>query len=814
MPYRLSTSLVGHKSDVRAVCSPRDDLILSASRDTTAITWTRPSNNDPFTQSLVLRPGTRFVSSVAYIPPSPDAPEGFAVTGGQDGIINVYSLANRREEPDFRLLGHQQNVCALDAAPDGTIISGSWDQTARVWKNFQLAYELLGHGQSVWAVIAIDPNQFLTGSADNTIKLWHGHKAVKTYTGHTQAVRGLALVPDLGFASCANDSEIRVWTMEGDLVYTLTGHTSFVYSLSVAPNGYIVSGGEDRSVRIWRDGECIQNIVHPAISVWAVSTMPNNDIVTGCSDGVVRVFSTAPDRWASPDEVQAFEQHVASQAIPKQTIGNVKVADLPGPDALLQPGTKPGEYKMVNNHGTAEIHEWDNIEGKWKKIGDITDTPGSEKKTVFEGKEYDYVIDVVLEDGVPPLKLPFNAGDNPYIAAQRFLERHELPMHFLDQIVKFIEANTGAVSLGSSPQYSDPFTGASRYQATQSNATATGQEFADPFTGASRYRAPSSGPQSGSSPTSANDPWTGGSRHSASSPTPQTPTSAKIPVRSPHLFLQCNISAMQTKLYQFNDVLASDVKMGMASMYTRELNFLDEIFAYLTKVSATPPLQPNTEMNANHLDVIMGLLEKWPPEQRFPVLDLARLIIAYAPQSYADPGLRDRFFNSLFDGAEWSQPWTLPLAKYRESNIQFLLRALANTFQDKTPLGNGSWVKVILQKLREAPYSALNKTHRMALSTILFNLSCRGIQEKLDPELFSQHLQFVLEVLTQERSDAEAAYRALVALGNVLYASKQWQQPLNGTQSNTARSILQALPSRFGADARVRSLSHDVITLL
>lgn len=86
------------------------------------------------------------------------------------------------------------------------------------------------------------------------------------------------------------------------------------------------------------DGECIQNIVHPAISVWAVSTMPNNDIVTGCSDGVVRVFSTAPDRWAAPEEVQAFEQDVASQSIPKQTIGNVNVAQLPNPDALSQPG--------------------------------------------------------------------------------------------------------------------------------------------------------------------------------------------------------------------------------------------------------------------------------------------------------------------------------------------------------------------------------------------------------------------------------------------------------------------------------------------
>lgn len=143
--------------------------------------------------------------------------------------------------------------------------------------------------------------------------------------------------------------------MQGDVVYTLSGHTSFVYSLSVLPNGGIVSGGEDRSVRVWRgmssncvqphdihsqisDGECVQMIVHPAISVWAVSTMPNGDIVSGCSDGIVRVFSESQDRWASAAELGAFEDLIASQAIPSQQVGDVKKSDLPSPDALLHPG--------------------------------------------------------------------------------------------------------------------------------------------------------------------------------------------------------------------------------------------------------------------------------------------------------------------------------------------------------------------------------------------------------------------------------------------------------------------------------------------
>ena len=86
------------------------------------------------------------------------------------------------------------------------------------------------------------------------------------------------------------------------------------------------------------DGECAQTIVHPAVSVWAVSVMPNGDIVTGASDGHVRVFSAVEERWASAEDLKAYEDKVANSALPAQQVGDVKKSDLPGEDALLQPG--------------------------------------------------------------------------------------------------------------------------------------------------------------------------------------------------------------------------------------------------------------------------------------------------------------------------------------------------------------------------------------------------------------------------------------------------------------------------------------------
>ncbi|KAJ6502016.1 WD-40 repeat-containing protein [Mycena sanguinolenta] len=445
MPYKLSAALTGHTSDVRALSTPNDDLILSASRDSTAIVWRRDSASR-FTSDSVFHASKRYVNAVTYLSPTPDAPKGYAVTGDLEGVINVYSLEPTKDDPDYILLGHTNNVCGLRTTPAGNIISCSWDSTARVWKNFSSAYELKGHENSVWDVLAINEDEFITGSADKTIKLWQQHKVIHTFGGHDGVVRALALIPDIGFASCA-DNEIRVWSLGGDLVYTLTGHTSFIYRLAVLPSGDLVSSSEDRSVRIWKDGGCAQVLVHPAISVWTVSTLPNGDIVSGASDKIVRVFSASEDRWAPAEEIKAYEDeiaqqspssHDAQQSLSSRSVGQLKIDNM---TALSTPGTKVGQTKLVLNGDVTEVHQWDG--SVWEKIGERIGGSSSEKtKTLFEGKEYDYVWDVAIEDGEPAFKLPYNVTENPAAAAQRFLERNNLPLTHVNTILEFICQNT------------------------------------------------------------------------------------------------------------------------------------------------------------------------------------------------------------------------------------------------------------------------------------------------------------------------------------------------------------------------------------
>ncbi|CCO26384.1 Ubiquitin homeostasis protein lub1 [Rhizoctonia solani AG-1 IB] len=806
--YKLSAVLSAHSSDVRDLVAPTNDLILSVSRDCLAIAWRRDGSSGfvPTTYSA----GSRYVNSVTYIPPQKNGgpgSQGYIVAGGQDTVINVFDLSNPGgvNEPTFTLLGHRENVCALDSTPSGTIVSGSWDSTARVWKNFQQVHELRGHSHSVWAVLAVDEDQTLTGSADKTIALWQGSKLAHRYTGHTDAVRGLSILPegiDIGFASCSNDATVKLWTLGGDILHQFDGHTSFVYSLAaIAETGSLISSGEDRTARVWEDGELVQTLTHPAISVWTVATMPNGDIVTGCSDGVVRVFSRNESRWANAEAIQAFENQVASQAIPSESIGDVKKTDLPGPEALERPGNKDGQVIMIRTTaGSVEAHEWSAGQGKWVKVGDVVDAVGQNQKQLYNGKEYDYVFKVDIKDGAPPLSLPYNATDNPYSAAQKFLAENDLSMEYIDQVVSFIEKNAGGFKVEQqSQQFVDPYTGASRYQASPaSGLSGSSTPYSDPFTGASRYAPASS--------------------HAAATPPPPKPTNSILPVRSALAFKQANIPAMENKFKQLNEGLSGDPNTSSLALTPLEFKLFNRSFTLMNTKAHSPPKVPvetSAELSQKDIDIIADVLARWPSLQRFPVVDLIRLLIAYSPNTFEAPQTSQKVIDALFEASEWkSEPWPSPLPKHRETNVLLTLRALSNLFQvgPHKIVGTGPWVPGLFQTLAAGPYSVLTKTQKVALATIAFNYSVVELAGKVDPLAAPAHVSLVTLMLNNEKEDNETGYRALVALGNIVYNAKSL-----GSLSDVAAAAYRPLLTNVAAafpEERVLSLVQEIKALL
>ncbi|KAJ3286669.1 hypothetical protein HDU79_006312 [Rhizoclosmatium sp. JEL0117] len=711
--FSLSAQLAGHTQDVRALAAGSSpETLFSASRDSKVLRWTR---EDPSLPVFLLRSDYKghgdFVNSLLYLGPTPEFPEGLIASGSKDKSINVFD-PRQEDEPVFSLIGHTDTVCALarDEATGG-IISGSWDKTVKLWINWECVLTLTGHEQAVWAVMSAGDYGILTASADKTIKLWKDGKCVRTLTGHTDVVRALAPLEGIGFLSASNDSTIRIWSYSGDCLAELSGHTSFVYGLTVLPGGF-ASCGEDRTVRIWRaEGpsfKCVQTIQHPCTSVWCVTALANGDVVSGGSDAVTRVFTTSNERVASLEQVKAYDDEVAKQQIPSNQVGDVDKTKLPGLEALSVPG-RPDQVIMVRNGDLVEAHQF--TEGQWVKIGEVVDAVGGGRKTMYGGKEYDYVFDIDIGAG-QNLKLPYNNSENPYMAAQRFIEAHELNQDFLDQIGTFIIQNSKPTTLGEQPSAS---------------------QFVDPFTGAGRYVPGSVSQQA-------------------------APVVENLFPSVYTTFASINAKAVKTKIQQLNNDSAKIEGNSLSSEDLSALNsLLDLIDLGKDKLVKS--------WNDRYWGPVRKIAFEWPEAVRFPGIDLIRILSLYtSPESELLPKL----LHAAGLTTAFSQIGN-------ETNKMLAMRAVANLVGTKEGAeylykSRQSVVDVLGHKWS----TSTNANLRLAVASVFLNLTIL-LKEKKDDSFSFDLLTHLIQFLSSE-TDVENEYRILVALGTLLKDNKVAQE--------------------------------------
>ncbi|EUC48291.1 hypothetical protein COCMIDRAFT_2741 [Bipolaris oryzae ATCC 44560] len=722
--FKLSATLRGHEDDVRSVVFASPASIFSASRDFTVRAWIQQSANPPVWDSSIKTHGKEFVNSLAIVPPSSSFPDGLVVSGGKDQIIDVRSSTKTLDsDADALLIGHGNNVCALDVSEDGRyIVSGSWDMEARLWQvgKWGESTVLQGHTASVWAVLAFDENTIITGCADNQIRVYNisgGTSPVRSIQA-PEVVRALCRLPSdhpsgAQFASAGNDAVIRLWTITGKQVAELHGHENFIYSLAVLPNGGIVSAGEDRTVRVWENNQCIQTITHPAISVWSVAVCKENgDIVTAASDKLARVFTRDQSRYAAEAEIQQFIDDVKGSAIPQQTVGNINKEQLPGPEFLAQrSGTKEGQVQMIKEmNGNVSAYQWSAAANQWVNVGTVVDSAGSGgRKISHAGKEYDYVFDVDIEDGKPPLKLPYNLNQNHYEAARKFIEDNELPLTYLDQVANFIIQNTQGATLG------------------QSNA-----QGADPWGSDARYR-PGDANQVPAQP------------QPAPSPPKILPQKDYLPITAG------NHKIIFKKLTEFNQALVDDGQKGI-SLNPSDIDQLNATVSALEKGNGKG-------IDITGVELLLKAATQWPAEKRLPALDLLRLVLAFhepaaflvSPEQNLLPALIE---SDVFTGS--SPP----------NNTMMAIRCLSNLLQTEKGRLLASKEFDNIHPLVSPFLTSTNRNLIIALTTLYINYSVLLNYENNADRALSL-LDDLSKVLTTA-TDSEAIYRALVATGTLL----------------------------------------------
>ncbi|CAJ0945625.1 unnamed protein product, partial [Mesorhabditis belari] len=394
-------------------------------------------------------------------------------------------------------------------------MTGSWDKTCVVFSIKEMDNEspqilrLVGQAQILAVHSLPEKDLYLTAGSDRVIRFWKKDTEIRQFTGHKDVVRALSVRSNEQFISASNDSTIRIWDIEsGACIGKISSNfDSYIYSLT-SLGDKLVTTSEGGYIEIWEPQAenklLFQNqqiIKTPAQSIWDACFMLNGDLVTAGSDGRIYVWTTNEKRKAPQAIIEALDAALAAQTAKEAEIAEkqaggkvvIKVAlddGAPSLELIYEKGTDPSiaAEKFIRDNDLpisylSEITEYikANIPEARAAVA-AKMKPQETQRVEVDGEKWDYAFDISVDDG-RKLRLCYNTGEDVDYAAQRFVEKYNLPMKFLAQISTFLRQQM--TEAGATKGYTDPYTGGSSY--VPESQTNIGGSVADPFTGEGRY---------------------------------------------------------------------------------------------------------------------------------------------------------------------------------------------------------------------------------------------------------------------------------------------------------------------------------------
>ncbi|KAL4455383.1 hypothetical protein ABPG74_012535 [Tetrahymena malaccensis] len=186
----------------------------------------------------------------------------FLISGGQDKSVTVYQYSNNQQyKTKTKLLGHIQTVKAVQfhkITNDTKIISGSHDQTVRIWDIQQEAQSLFVRvGSKVNTVDSFNfSNQIICGHNDGSIKLLQDKNIINNIYLEGLSISHVQVSQDDNYALAANQDGLEITLIDLRMFKILQTFQNINYVNTSSYNKptfafndkYIVAGSNDGDI--------------------------------------------------------------------------------------------------------------------------------------------------------------------------------------------------------------------------------------------------------------------------------------------------------------------------------------------------------------------------------------------------------------------------------------------------------------------------------------------------------------------------------------------------------------------------------------
>jgi hypothetical protein len=348
------------------------------------------------------------------------------------GIFFLF-FANIYPKEDVEIViqtGHSGDVNSVAISVDGqTIVSGSWDNTVRLWdkETGKEIRRLKGHTSWITSVaISPDGKTIVSGSMDNTVRLWDKEtgKEIRRLQGHTGPVTSVAISVDgQTIVSGSMDNTVRLWDKKtGREIRRLQGHSGEVFSVAISPDGEtIVSGSSDGEIKIWdsKKGKLFATLIAFTDGEWVTYTPDNYYISSPKGDKYIS-FRVGNKLYSFEQYSEIYKkEEVVARLLKGEDIDNilaelqmekVDITQIPAPvvvinyfeigEDLIKPENQTVNSSHINIAATAVERKL----GIGKVVIQLNDRIIAEKKEL-NVKEYRIVEPVTLREKSNRIKI-------------------------------------------------------------------------------------------------------------------------------------------------------------------------------------------------------------------------------------------------------------------------------------------------------------------------------------------------------------------------------------------------------------------------